>query len=77
MMSNHEVQMVKDNMSEFNVKFHGPKDSEFHLFPHYHMPLQRNMHAETTHTHTPASSNTCALAMCITFCVGGGDIVHV
>ena len=28
MMSDHEVQMVKDNMSEFNVKFHGPKDSE-------------------------------------------------
>ena len=27
MMSDHEVQMVKDNMSEFNVKFHGPKDS--------------------------------------------------
>eukprot|EP00960_Hanusia_phi_P029057 747750-Hanusia_phi.AAC.1 len=28
MMSDHEVQMVKDNMSEFNVKFSGPKDSE-------------------------------------------------
>ena len=28
MMSDHEVQMVKDNISEFNVKFHGPKDSE-------------------------------------------------
>ena len=28
MMSDHEVQMVKDNMSEFNVKFHGPKDSK-------------------------------------------------
>ena len=27
MMSDHQVQMVKDNMSEFNVKFHGPKDS--------------------------------------------------
>jgi len=28
MMSDHEVQMVKDNMSEFNVKFNGPKDSD-------------------------------------------------
>ena len=27
-MSDHEVQMVKDNMSEFNVKFNGPKDSD-------------------------------------------------
>lgn len=29
MMSDHEVQMVKDNMSEFNVKFHGPKDTPY------------------------------------------------
>ncbi len=28
MMSDYEVQMIKDNMSEFNVKFHGPKDSK-------------------------------------------------
>ena len=28
MMSDYEVQTVKDNMSEFNVKFHGPKDSK-------------------------------------------------
>ena len=27
MMSDYEVQTIKDNMSEFNVKFHGPKDS--------------------------------------------------
>ncbi|EKX37639.1 hypothetical protein GUITHDRAFT_158581 [Guillardia theta CCMP2712] len=29
MMSDHEVQMVKDNMSEFNVKFNGPKDTPY------------------------------------------------
>jgi len=29
MMSDHEVQMVKDNMAEFNVKFHGPKDTPY------------------------------------------------
>lgn len=29
MMSDHEVQMVKDSMSEFNVKFHGPKDTPY------------------------------------------------
>mmetsp|Transcript_43068 Transcript_43068/g.84224 ORF Transcript_43068/g.84224 Transcript_43068/m.84224 type:complete len:188 (+) Transcript_43068:87-650(+) len=29
MMSDYEVQMVKDNMSEFHVKFHGPKDTPY------------------------------------------------
>ena len=28
MMSDWEVQLVRDNMSEFNVKFAGPKDSK-------------------------------------------------
>ena len=28
MMSDWEVQLVRDNMSEFNVKFVGPKDSK-------------------------------------------------
>jgi hypothetical protein len=27
MMSDHEVQTIGDSMSEFNVKFHGPKES--------------------------------------------------
>lgn len=42
MMSDYEVQMIKDNMSEFNVKFHGPKDSQF--------PLQRQ---NSFHPSTP------------------------
>mmetsp|Transcript_28044 Transcript_28044/g.58427 ORF Transcript_28044/g.58427 Transcript_28044/m.58427 type:complete len:129 (+) Transcript_28044:212-598(+) len=29
MMSDWEVQLVKDNISEFNVKFRGPKDTAY------------------------------------------------
>jgi hypothetical protein len=48
MMSDHEVQMVKDNMSEFNVKFHGPKDSKnpffiFYLFLFFNFHFLKEM----------------------------------
>lgn len=29
MMSDWKVELVEDNISEFHVEFHGPKDSEF------------------------------------------------
>lgn len=29
LMSNHEVELINDNMQEFHVKFHGPKDTPY------------------------------------------------
>jgi len=49
MMSDHEVQTPGDSMSEFNVKFHGPKDSA-------PPPLSDGaLHGETTPPRAPCA----------------------
>ena len=34
MMSDYNVEMVNDDMTEFNVEFHGPRDSKQFSFIH-------------------------------------------
>ena len=80
-MSDHEVQMVKDSMSEFNVKFHGPKDSKS---PHPHLRLvpfpfaclRRNKHKPVTE-HAPPKRLTLGILLCAAPYEGGVWKVHV